>query len=87
MALNIVLLGAIISVGFYIQVSCRVGNHSLLCGLSSIFHCVVKGIENALYSAPSCPVNRTGGPLTATNSRLKMRFVASFHPHRQAVFD
>lgn len=34
-----------------------------------------------------CPVNRTGGPLTATGARLKMRFVASFHPQRQAVSD
>lgn len=41
----------------------------------------------ASYSGPCCPVNRTWGPLTATSSRLKMRFVASFHPQRQAVSD
>lgn len=49
------------SLGFYLKISLSVGNHSLLCGLSSIFHYVVKGIENGPYSAPSFPVNRTGG--------------------------
>lgn len=77
------------------RVNHSVENHSLLCGLLPIFHCVGKGIGKASYNSPSCPVNRMwgqkswgdGGALFLTNSHLKRRFVVSFHPQCQAVFD